>query len=173
MKEQYWAFMRDYFQRSEEVDLTALRNSLRGLAKDGDWQTLIRQIAAAYKATSSIRDSILGEHNLQGFFKAYLALNNLYLVEPEIELNYGYSDFLLLPDKIRYPEIAHSYILELKYVNPTASDAQVDEKSREADGQLAKYSQDNIVKRLCAGTQLHLLKVVFRGGETVVCEELT
>ena len=64
VKEQYWAFMRDYFQRSEEVDLTALRNSLRGLAKDGDWQTLIRQIAAAYKATSSIRDSILGEHNL-------------------------------------------------------------------------------------------------------------
>ena len=173
VKEQYWAFMRDYFQRSEEVDLTALRNSLRGLAKDGDWQTLIRQIAAAYKATSSIRDSILGEHNLQGFFKAYLALNNLYLVEPEIELNYGYSDFLLLPDKIRYPEIAHSYILELKYVNPAASDAQVDEKSREADGQLAKYSQDNIVKRLCAGTQLHLLKVVFRGGEMVVCEGLT
>ena len=171
VKEQYWSFMRDYFQRSEEVDLTALRNCLRGLAKDGDWQSLIRLIATAYKANSSIRDNILGEHNLQGFFKAYLALNNLYLVEPKIELNYGYSDFLLLPDKIRYPEIAHSYILELKYVPPTASDAQVAEKSCEADEQLAKYSRDNIVQRLCKDTALHLLKVVFGGCEMVVCEE--
>ena len=171
VQEQYWSFMRDYFQRSEEVNLTALRNCLRGLAKDGDWQSLIRLIATAYKANSSIRDNILGEHNLQGFFKAYLALNNLYLVEPKIELNYGYSDFLLLPDKIRYPEIAHSYILELKYVPPTASDAQVAEKSREADEQLARYSRDNIVQRLCKDTALHLLKVVFRGCEMVVCEE--
>ena len=171
VKEQYWSFMRDYFQRSMTMDLSALESCLFRLAKDGDWQTLIQYIASAYKANSSIRDSILGEHNLQGFFKAYLALNNLYLVEPEIELNYGYSDFLLLPDKVRYPEIAHSYILELKYVPSTASDAQVAEKSQEADRQLAQYSQDKIVKRLCADTQLHLLKVVFRGSEMVVCEE--
>ena len=171
VKEQYWSFMRDYFQRSMTMDLSALESCLFRLAKDGDWQTLIQYIASAYKANSSIRDSILGEHNLQGFFKAYLALNNLYLVEPEIELNYGYSDFLLLPDKVRYPEIAHSYILELKYVPSTASDAQVAEKSQEADRQLAQYSQDKIVKRLCADTQLHLLKVVFRGSEMVVREE--
>ena len=171
VKEQYWSFMRDYFQRSMTMDLSALESCLFRLAKDGDWQTLIQYIASAYKANSSIRDSILGEHNLQGFFKAYLALNNLYLVEPEIELNSGYSDFLLLPDKVRYPEIAHSYILELKYVPSTASDAQVAEKSQEADRQLAQYSQDKIVKRLCADTQLHLLKVVFRGSEMVVREE--
>ena len=171
VKEQYWSFMRDYFQRSMTMDLSALESCLFGLAKDGDWQTLIQYIASAYKANSSVRDSILGEHNLQGFFKAYLALNNLYLVEPEIELNYGYSDFLLLPDKVRYPEIAHSYILELKYVPSTASDVQVAEKSQEADWQLAQYSQDKIVKRLCADTQLHLLKVVFRGSEMVVREE--
>ena len=171
VKEQYWSFMRDYFQRSMTMDLSALESCLFGLAKDGDWQTLIQYIASAYKANSSIRDSILGEHNLQGFFKAYLALNNLYLVEPEIELNYGSSDFLLLPDKVRYPEIAHSYILELKYVPSTASDVQVAEKSQEADRQLTQYSQDKIVKRLCADTQLHLLKVVFRGSEMVVREE--
>ena len=171
VKEQYWSFMRDYFQRSMTMDLSALESCLFGLAKEGDWQTLIQYIASAYKANSSVRDSILGEHNLQGFFKAYLALNNLYLVEPEIELNYGYSDFLLLPDKVRYPEIAHSYILELKYVPSTASDTQVAEKSQEADQQLVQYSQDKIVKRLCADTQLHLLKVVFRGSEMVVREE--
>ena len=138
---------------------------------EGNWQPLIHRIAEAYNETSSIRDSIRGEHNLQGFFKVYLALNSLYLVEPEIELNYGYSDFLMLPDKARYGDIAHSYIMELKYVSPTATDTELEAKSREADEQLKKYSADKVVQRLCAGTQLHLLKVVFRGAEMAVIDE--
>lgn len=99
-------------------------------------------------------------------------MNSLYLVEPEVELNYGYSDFLMLPDKARYADIAHSYIMELKYVQPTASDAEVEGKSREAEEQLKKYGADRGAKLLCR-TRLHLLKVVFRGGaEMTVCEEL-
>ena len=141
------------------------------MAFEGDWRPLFHRIATAYKENSSVRDSILGEHNLQGFFKAYLALSPFYLVEPEIELNYGYSDFLLLPDRQRYPDVAHSYILELKYVSPQASDAEVAARSQEADGQLRKYSQDKIVKRLCAGTRLHLLKMVFRGAEIVISDQ--
>ena len=163
MKEQYWSFMRDYFNRSSHVDMSALQDEMDFMAFDGKWKPLITRIAEAYRENSSVRDSILGEHNLQGFFKAYLALNTLYLVEPEIELNYGYSDFL--------PETTHSYILELKYVKPTATDAEVEAKSMEADGQLRKYSGDKIVKRLCQGTQLHLLKVVFRGAEIAHCSE--
>ena len=155
VKEQYWGFMRDYFDRSARIDMNALQDEMDLMAFDGEWQPFIERIAKAYKENSSVRDSILGEHNLQGFFKAYLALNSLYLVEPEIELNYGFSDFLLLPDKARYPEVAHSYIMELKYVKPTAADAEIQEKSSEADAQLKKYSEDKIVKRLCTGTKLH------------------
>ena len=161
----------DYFNRSYEMDFSALQDEMDAMAFEGDWQPLVRRIAAAYKENSSVRDSIRGEHNLQGFFKAYLALNPFYLVEPEIELNYGYSDFLLLPDKRRYPDVAHSYILELKYVKPTATDAEVEEKSREADGQLERYSRDKVVSRLCEGTQLHLVKVVFRGAEINVMSD--
>ncbi|SCI18285.1 ATP-binding protein [uncultured Bacteroides sp.] len=172
VKEQYWAFMRDYYRKSAEVDFSELRDYIRLMARDGNWQPLVKQIAAAYKENSSVRDSILGEHNLQGFFKAYLALNSLYLVEPEIELSYGYSDFLLLPDKVRYPEVLHSYILELKYVKPHATDDELAAKSLEADKQLQQYSSDKIVKRLCTGTQRHLVKIIFRGAEMVICEEL-
>ena len=171
VKEQYWSFMRAYFNRSYRMDLTALQKELMQMAFEGDWRPLFHRIATAYKENSSVRDSILGEHNLQGFFKAYLALSPFYLVEPEIELNHGYSDFLLLPDRQRYPDVAHSYILELKYVSPQASDAEVAAKSQEADGQLRKYSQDKIVKRLCAGTRLHLLKMVFRGAEIVISDQ--
>ena len=172
VREQYWSFMRDYFERSVPMDIISFQEEMVRMTYEGNWQPLIRRIAEAYKENSSIRDSIRGEHNLQGFFKAYLALNSLYLVEPEIELNYGYSDFLMLPDKARYADIAHSYIMELKYVNPTATDAEVEAKSREADGQLKKYSADKVVQRLCADTRLHLLKVVFQGAEMAVCEEL-
>lgn len=172
VKEQYWAFMRDYYRKSAEVDFSELRDYIRLMARDGNWQPLVKQIAAAYKENSSVRDSILGEHNLQGFFKAYLALNSLYLVEPEIELSYGYSDFLLLPDKVRYPEVLHSYILELKYVKPHATDDELADKSLEADKQLQQYSGDKIVKRLCTDTQMHLVKIIFRGAEMVICEEL-
>lgn len=172
VKEQYWAFMRDYYRKSAEVDFSELRDYIRLMARDGNWQPLVKQIAAAYKENSSVRDSILGEHNLQGFFKAYLALNSLYLVEPEIELSYGYSDFLLLPDKVRYPEVLHSYILELKYVKPHATDDELAARSLEADRQLQQYSGDKIVKRLCTDTQMHLVKIIFRGAEMVICEEL-
>ena len=132
VKEQYWGFMRDYFNRSSRIDTIALQDEMDLMSFNGEWKPLLMRIAEAYKENSSVRDSILGEHNLQGFFKAYLALNTLYLVEPEIELNYGYGDFLLLPDKARYPEIAHSYILELKYLKPTTTDAEVETKSLEA-----------------------------------------
>lgn len=62
--------------------------------------------------------------------------------------------------------------MKLKYVNPTATNAEMEEKCREADEQLKKYSADKIVQRLCADTELHLLKVVFRGAEMAVCEEV-
>lgn len=172
VKEQYWSFMRDYFDRSFKIDSIPMELEMTRMALEGEWEPFITRIAEAYRENSSIRDSILGEHNLQGFFKAYLALNSLYLVEPEIELNYGFGDFLLLPDKARYPEIAHSYILELKYLKPAATDAEVEAKSLEADTQLQQYSNDKIVKKLCANTQLHLLKAVFRGAEMIICTEL-
>ena len=172
VKEQYWSFMRDYFDRSFKIDSIPMELEMTRMALEGEWEPFITRIAEAYRENSSIRDSILGEHNLQGFFKAYLALNSLYLVEPEIELNYGFGDFLLLPDKARYPEIAHSYILELKYLKPAATDAEVEAKSLEADTQLQRYSNDKIVKKLCTNTQLHLLKAVFRGAEMIICTEL-
>ncbi|WP_346710387.1 ATP-binding protein [Phocaeicola salanitronis] len=171
VKEQYWSFMRDYYNRSFKIDSIPMEMEMMRMALEGEWQPFIERIAVAYRENSSVRDSILGEHNLQGFFKAYLALNSLYLVEPEVELNYGFSDFLLLPDKARYPETAHSYIMELKYVKPTASDSEVEAKSKEAEEQLQKYCADRVVKRLCMNTQLHLLKIVFRGAEMKICAE--
>lgn len=72
VKEQYWAFMRDYFDRTSKVDSVSLQNELFALSFDGNWQPFISLVATAYKENSSVRDSILGEHNLQGFSKHIL-----------------------------------------------------------------------------------------------------
>lgn len=36
IKEQYWAFMRNYFQKSSAVDLVSLEKDLQKLAFEGD-----------------------------------------------------------------------------------------------------------------------------------------
>ena len=68
-----------------------------------------------------MRCLIEGERNIQGFFTAYLSLSTYYLTAPEVELNHGYCDFFLMPDLRRYPMVAHSYIIELKYLKQDAT----------------------------------------------------
>lgn len=91
---------------------------------DGDWRPALDFIARAYKDSSSVRSSIEGERNIQGFFTAYLSINAYYLTMPEVELNHGFCDMFLMPDLQRYPEVEHSYILELKYLPKDKFEAQ-------------------------------------------------
>lgn len=145
---------------------------LTDLAYDGNWKPFFESIALAYRENSSIRDAIEGERNLQGFLKAYLAIASYYLVEPELEMNYGYCDFFLLPDKKRYPDIQHSYIIELKYASRTATDAELEVQAEEGRKQLQQYSNDKMVQNLTIGTTLHRLLIQFRGWDMVKSEEV-
>ncbi len=83
-----------------------------------------------------MRSSIEGERNIQGFFTAYLSVNAYYLTTPEVELNHGFCDMFLMPDLQRYAEIAHSYIVELKYLPKEKFDAQSAEQWEEAVAQI-------------------------------------
>lgn len=102
VREQYFGFLREYYQQAHPLDLSRLKDQIDDLAYDGVWKPFFESIACAYRENSSVRDGMEGERNLQGFLKAYLALASYYLVEPELEMNYGYCDFFLLPDKQRY-----------------------------------------------------------------------
>ena len=157
VREQYLGFLRDYYQQAHTLNLSHLKDLIDDFAFDGHWQPFFETIARAYRENSSIRDAIEGERNLQGFLKAYLAIASYYLVQPELEMNYGYCDFFLLPDKIRYSDIEHSYILELKYATRTATDAELEAQAEEGRKQLLQYSKDKVVQKLATGTTLHLL----------------
>ena len=61
-------------------------------------------------------------------------------------MNYGYCDFFLLPDKMRYSDIEHSYILELKYATRTATNAELEAQAEEGRQQLLRYSKDKVAE---------------------------
>ena len=172
VREQYFGFLRDYYQQIHELNLSHLKDLIDDFAYDGRWKPFFESVAQAYRENSAVRDAMEGERNLQGFLKAYLALASYYLVEPELEMNYGYCDFFLLPDKKRYPDVKHSYILELKYAARTATDAELEVQALEGRKQLLRYSEDKIVRCLSEGTTLHRLLLQFRGWDLVRCEEV-
>ena len=172
VREQYFGFLRDYYQQFHAINLSHLKDLIDNFAYDGQWKPFFESIALAYRENSSVRDAMEGERNLQGFLKAYLALASYYLIEPELEMNYGYCDFFLLPDKQRYPDVAHSYILELKYAGRTATETELETQAEEGRRQLLQYSKDKIALQLVKDTTLHLILLQFQGWDLIKCEEI-
>lgn len=172
VREQYFGFLREYYQQRSEILLPHLKDLIDDMAFDGRWKPLFEYIARTYRENSAVRDAMEGERNLQGFFKAFLALASYYLVHPELEMNYGYCDFFLLPDRQRYPDTAHSYILELKYASRTANEEELLAQAEDGREQLRQYCQDKIALSLSKDTVMHCLLVQFKGWDMVRCEEV-
>lgn len=172
VREQYFGFLREYYQQHSEILLPHLKDLIDDMAFDGRWKPLFEYIARTYRENSAVRDAIEGERNLQGFFKAFLALASYYLVHPELEMNYGYCNFFLLPDRQRYPDTAHSYILELKYASRTANEAELLAQAEEGREQLRQYCRDKIALSLSKDTVMHCLLIQFKGWDMVKCEEV-
>jgi hypothetical protein len=168
---QYWDYIVGLYQKEHSLNLTRLTNLFDSLAFDGDWEPLMRYLGAEYKKASSVRDAIGGEHNVQGFIKAYLAMCDYHLLCPEIEMGYGYSDFLMIPQLNRFPEARHSYILELKYAKPSSPESEVERLSHEADKQLVRYLSDRKLIPLLQDTTVHPIKLVFHGTSLAVCRQ--
>ncbi|MDY4550893.1 MAG: PD-(D/E)XK nuclease domain-containing protein, partial [Parabacteroides sp.] len=140
-------------------------------AYDGLWRDALQYMADAYKQQSSVRDAIEGERNIQGFFMAYLSLNDYYLVAPELEIAHGFCDFFLLPNLTHY-QSKHSYILELKYLPKKLYAEKGEEQWQQAIEQINRYAAAPRVEVLRQGTQLHKIILQFAGWELVRMEEI-
>lgn len=100
-------------------------------------------------------------------------MNAYYLTAPEVELNHGFCDMFLMPDLQRYAEVAHSYILELKYLSKEKFNSQsAAEQWDEAVRQINDYAASPRVRQLCQGTQLHCIVMQFCGWELTKMEEV-
>lgn len=185
VRKQYYGYLEEEYQAKAYVNVNQLTDYYYDMAYDGKWEEGLRFMADAYAKVSSVRDGIEAERNLQGFFMAYLNLNDYYITAPELELNHGYCDFFLLPDLTHYAS-QHSYILELKVLSKKDFSAIVEgeftedgkpmtkaEKQwREAVDQIHRYAEAPRVEALRQGTKLHLIIMQFEGWELKRMEEV-
>ena len=185
VRKQYYGYLEEEYQAKAYVDVNQLTDYYYDMAYDGKWEEGLRFMADAYAKVSSVRDGIEAERNLQGFFMAYLNLNDYYITAPELELNHGYCDFFLLPDLTHYAS-QHSYILELKVLSKKDFSAIVEgeftedgkpmtkaEKQwREAVEQILRYAEAPRGEALRQGTKLHLIIMQFEGWELKRMEEV-
>ena len=173
VRKQYYEFLLREYQNLHPIDLSGLIRCYREAALNGNWRSMMDYILQAYHDTTSVRSLIEGERNLQGFMNAYLNLNTYYLTAPEVELNYGYCDFFLMPDLIRWPMVKHSYILELKYLSISDTEEKAEKQWAEAIKQIKQYGQGKKVQLLTSGTQLHLIVAQIQGYEKKRVEEIS
>ncbi|WP_278702397.1 ATP-binding protein [Phocaeicola sartorii] len=172
VRKQYYEYLLEDYQKHEHINLVDVEILFNDMAFDGDWRPALDFIARAYKDNSSVRSSIEGERNIQGFFTAYLSINAYYLTMPEVELNHGFCDMFLMPDLQRYPEVEHSYILELKYLPKEKFEAQAEEQWDAAVQQIHGYAEGEKVRQLCRETRLHCIVMQFCGWELARMEEV-
>ena len=168
---QYYNYLMQAFQQIHPTGLNELNVPFYQAAVEGQWRPMMDYILKAYHDTTAVRQLIEGERNLQGFMNAYLSLDPYYLVAPEMEFAHGYCDFFLLPNDAVYPMVAHSYILELKYLKTDATEAEADRQWTEAVAQIRTYAADPKLQSMLHGTTLHLIVVQIKGYETIKIEE--
>ena len=163
VREQYYNYMLVEYNKIQPLMIDDLEDAFRFAAYRGQWREMMECICRQYHDTTSVRSLIEGERNLQGFMNALLTLNPYYLTCPEVELNHGYCDFFLMPDLSRYPDIRHSYIIELKYLPMTATEAEAEKQWNEAEEQIRGYAQGRVVQQMTQGTELHLVIAQIKG----------
>lgn len=179
VRKQYYEYLLEQYEEKSPLNTSKLTDYYYDMAYDGKWREGLLFMADAYAKVSSVRDSIEGERNLQGFFMAYFNLNNYYYTAPELELNHGYCDFFLLPDLTHY-ETKHSYIIELKMLPKKVFNAVADngkmtkaeEQWEQAVEQINRYATAPRVEVLRQGTQLHKIILQFEGWELKRMEEI-
>ena len=140
------------------------------MAYQGEWEPVFRYFASELERQSRVREFIEGEAHVKGFLLAYLGMVGGYIIQPEYEAGKGYADFYMMPDLLHQPDIAYSYIVEVKYARRDATDADIETLRREATGQLQRYAADPLVAQTKGDTRLGLITLVFKGWELVVCE---
>lgn len=172
VRKQYYDYLLREYQKIHTISLSPLNATFKDTALYGRWRPMLEYIFKMYHDTTSVRSLIEGERNLQGFMNAYLNLNPYYLTAPEVELNHGYCDFFLMPDKRRCAATKHSYILELKYLAMQDSEEKAARQWDEATEQIQGYGRGERVRTFCEGTELHLIVAQIRGYELVRLEEV-
>ena len=174
VREQLYTYLVEAYSKASifNVDISHFSSLVMEMAYGGKWESVFRFFARELERQSAIREFIDGEAHVKGFLLAYLGLTQGYVLFPEHESSKGYADFYMMPDLLHQPDIAYSYIVEVKYAKRDASEEDIASLKKEAAEQLVRYAADEKVLRTKGGTKLELITLVFKGWELIIAEKL-
>lgn len=174
VREQMYTYLAEAYRKAGlfSVCINHLSELVGQMAYQGEWQPVFRFFADELQRQSTIREFIDGEAHVKGFLLAYLGLTRGYVICPEYEASKGYADFYMMPDLLHQPDIAYSYIIEVKYLRREATDTELSKVKQEASEQLLRYAADTQVQRTKGDTRLCLITLIFKGWELVEMSEL-
>ena len=172
VKRQLFDYLRLHYEHSRSPNWQDWARLARAFAYRGEWKPFLERLAADFADTNPVRGGIQGEHRIQGYMQAEFGHLDFYNLAPEMELSRGFCDFCLFPERHRFGDVPHSYLVELKYSAKDASDAELAAKYKEGIDQLAKYRADKSVPTLARGTTLHQIVFQFKGVELVRTEQI-
>ena len=183
VREQMYGYLSQTYRDNDLSVDDSLRNMLiSNMAYDGEWRPFFEFIADALRRFSSNRDKQKGEFYVHGFTLTMTCLQNFYLPISEQdagvksqrgqEVSGGYADIYMQPRLDVYPDLEHSFLLELKYLPSSASDTEVQVARQTAIAQLTRYADGLDIARTIGHTQLHRLILLWRGMELAIAEEL-
>ena len=172
VKRQVFDYLRLHYTHTRSPNWQEWARLASAFAYDGEWRPFLERLAADFADTMPVRGGIQGEVRIQGYMQAEFGHLDFYDLAPEMELARGFCDFCLFPERHRFGDVPHSYLVELKHSAKDASDAELAAKYEEGVAQLARYRADKSVPSLAHGTTLHQIVFQFKGSELVRLEQI-
>ena len=173
VREQLYTYLLNTYNDANLSFSSYEKNELSSaLAYRGTWKTYFDYIADCLKRYASQRDKQKGESFVHGFTLAMTAQNRFYRPISEADTQEGYADIFLSPLLDIYPDMKHSYVIELKYAKYKDPENRVEELRLEGIAQTNRYADTDTVKNAIGTTQLHKIVVVYKGMKMRVCEEV-
>ena len=173
VREQLYTYLLNTYNDANLSFSSYEKNELSSaLAYRGTWKTYFDYIADCLKRYASQRDKQKGESFVHGFTLAMTAQNRFYRPISEADTQEGYADIFVSPLLDIYPDMKHSYVIELKYAKYKDPENRVEELRLEGIAQTNRYADTDTVKNAIGTTQLHKIVVVYKGMEMRVCEEV-
>ena len=182
VREQIYGYLTDTYRDNDLAVEQRIHSVLmENMAYDGDWRPFFEYITETLKRFAAQRDLQKGEAFVHGFTLSQTCMTSLYLPVSELDAGVrdlsgrgsgGYADIYMQPMLGIYPDIGHSFVLELKYLPSKATDAELAAAREKAIGQITRYAESVHVERTAGHTHVHRLVLIWRGMDLAVAEEL-
>lgn len=141
VREQLYTYLLNTYNDANLSFSSYEKNELSSaLAYRGTWKTYFDYIADCLKRYASQRDKQKGESFVHGFTLAMTAQNRFYRPISEADTQEGYADIFLSPLLDIYPDMKHSYVIELKYAKYKDPENRVEELRLEGIAQTNRYA---------------------------------